>query len=687
MEGEVFSDAQRSIKGVGLGNDAEEALGLGGSGDHVDAVDHHRPRGRNHPGGDHAKGGCLSCAVGTEKPIDAATRDGETHATNCSDRPRIGLHKILDFDCRVLGAEVSGYHDYVSPLKLACAQVNVAVGAIEQNVDRCYSAIEEARSLGVDVLLFPELTLTGYPPEDLLLQPQFVDANDAALAKVAQYVGDDIVVVIGFVRRGDDLHNSVAVLFDHRVQMTYDKQILPNYTVFDECRYFRPGDPQPQLLEVNGVPLGLAICEDAWSPQGAIAQASAMGAELVLVANASPYEMGRQAARERLMEVRASDASVAILYCNLVGGQDELVFDGGSFFVDALGSVQTRAARFTEDLLVVDFLGEEARYRKRLLDPRGGLRSDVEPARRRIIKTRPTHARPVSSIGLSKPMEAPIEGFDPEEVTQAIVLGTRDYVRKNHAPGVLVAVSGGIDSALVAALAVAALDPSAVQLVALPSRYSSPGSLTDATALAKNLGCELVTLPIEAAHRSLSEILARELPVEGLVDENLQSRIRGMLMMALSNGSGRLVLTTGNKSELAVGYSTLYGDTAGGFAVIKDLYKTQVYAIAAHLNQQQIVIPTEILAKPPSAELRPDQLDTDTLPDYPVLDEVLVSLVDRDQSVAQLVGRGFDPEMVARVDALIRRNEYKRRQSPVGVRLSSKAFGKDRRMPISSGYV
>ncbi len=573
----------------------------------------------------------------------------------------------------------------MSPLKLACAQVNVSVGAIEQNADRCYSVIEEARQLGVDILLFPELALTGYPPEDLLLQPQFIEDNLVALRKIATMVADDIVVVVGFVRRGDDLHNSIAVLFDHQVQMIYDKQILPNYTVFDECRYFRPGSAQPHLLEVNGVAVGLAICEDAWSPQGAISQAAAMGAEVVLVANASPYEMGRQAAREQLMEVRASDESVAILYCNLVGGQDELVFDGGSFFVGASGNVQSRAKRFVEDLLVVDFMGEEARYRKRLLDPRGELRVAIGPWERTVLNLqRPGGVNPVRESSCA-PIDPPVRGFDPDEVIAAIVLGTRDYVRKNRAPGVLVAVSGGIDSALVAALAVEALGPSAVDLVALPSRYSSSGSLTDATDLAHNLGARLVTLPIEAAHSALTEILAEEIAVEGVVDENLQSRIRGILMMALSNSTGRLVLTTGNKSELAVGYSTLYGDTAGGFAVIKDLYKTQVYAVAKRLNQNRTVIPPAILSKPPSAELRPDQLDTDSLPDYPVLDAILTSLIDRDQSVAQLVARGIDAGIATRIENLIRVSEYKRRQSPLGVRLSSKAFGKDRRMPISMG--
>lgn len=581
----------------------------------------------------------------------------------------------------------------MSPLKLACAQVNVSVGAIEQNADHCYSVIEEARRLGVDILLFPELALTGYPPEDLLLQPQFVEDNLVALRKMAAMVADDIVVVVGFVRRGDDLHNSVAVLFDHQVRLVYDKQILPNYTVFDECRYFRPGTAPTQLLEVNGVAIGLAICEDAWSPQGAISQASAMGAEVVLVANASPYEMGRQAAREQLMEVRASDESVAILYCNLVGGQDELVFDGGSFFVDPSGNVISRAERFVEDLLVVNFEGEGVRYRKRLLDPRGELRAVIGSKDSDSVKTTVYISRPgvVTAVGdvsmdtSSARVDPPVRGFDPEEVISAIVLGTRDYVRKNCAPGVLVAVSGGIDSALVAALAVEALGPSAVDLIALPSRYSSSASLTDATDLAHNLGARLVTLPIEAAHSALTNILSAAIAVEGVVDENLQSRIRGIIMMALSNSTGRLVLTTGNKSELAVGYSTLYGDTAGGFAVIKDLYKTQVYAVAERLNRDRTVIPPSILAKPPSAELRPDQLDTDSLPDYPVLDAILTSLVDRDQSVAQLVARGFDAGMVARIESLVRGSEYKRRQSPLGVRLSSKAFGKDRRMPISVG--
>ncbi len=597
----------------------------------------------------------------------------------------VGLHHRIDCYGEVLTTQRRGYHDSVSPLKLACAQVNVTVGAIDRNVARCSSAIADARALGVDILLFPELTLTGYPPEDLLLQPQFIENNLSALREIVAMVGDDIVVVVGFVRRAQDLHNSVAIIFDHKVHMVYDKQVLPNYTVFDEVRYFRSGSEPSRLLEVNGVLVGFAICEDAWSPQGAIAQASAMGAEVVLVANASPYEMGRQAAREQLMEVRASDASVSILYCNLIGGQDELVFDGGSFFVNSSGCVTARAPRFTEELFVVDFLGEEAQYRKRLLDPRGGLRVSNVPG----VPIALSITKASNTSGVTVPphrcLEPPVRTFDPEEVIEALVLGTRDYVAKNRAPGVLVAVSGGIDSALVAALAVAALGPTAVQLVALPSRYSSPESLTDAKELAQNLDAELITLPIEDTHVALTRTLEATVAVKGLVDENLQSRIRGVIMMALSNASGRLVLTTGNKSELAVGYSTLYGDTAGGFAVIKDLYKTQVYAVAKRLNRDRILIPASILTKPPSAELRPDQLDTDSLPDYPVLDAVLRALVDQDQSVARVVAQGFEAAMVVRIDGLVRRNEYKRRQSPLGVRLSSKAFGKDRRMPISLG--
>jgi len=568
----------------------------------------------------------------------------------------------------------------VEPLRLACGQVDFAVGDPRANARRALEVVAEARGIGVDVLLLPELALTGYPPEDLLLQPSFVEANLQALELFAQEIDEDIVVVVGFVDRGPALANALAVVSGGAVRLRYHKQVLPNYTVFDEMRYFRPGPRRSTVFETNGVRLGLAVCEDAWAPMGAIRQAALDGAEYVLVANASPFEMGRQSDRERLMAVRAADASVGILYCNLVGGQDELVFDGGSFMVDETGRVRARASRFEEDLLVVDVRPRHRGYRKRLIDPRGEVvvYRPRAPLASFALGARPRQALPEPTM--SRPVE---RGFDPEEVIAAIVLGTRDYVAKNGFGGVLVAVSGGIDSAVVAALATRAVGSDRVQLVALPSRYSSESSLTDARALAANLGCALSVVPIEAAHQALTSMVEAEVPVEGVVEENLQSRIRGVVMMALSNATGWLVLTTGNKSELAVGYSTLYGDTAGGFGLIKDLYKTQVYEVAKALNLEGEVIPPAILAKPPSAELRPGQLDTDALPPYPVLDAVLAALVDEDASVEELAEQGADAVLAVRVARMIDRAEYKRRQSPIGVRLSHKAFGKDRRVPIS----
>jgi NAD+ synthase (glutamine-hydrolysing) len=569
----------------------------------------------------------------------------------------------------------------VEPLRLACGQVDFVVGDPRANARRALEVVAEARGLGVDVLLLPELALTGYPPEDLLLQPSFVEANLEALDLVAAGVGADIVVVVGFVDRGAALANALAVVQGGAVRVRYHKQVLPNYTVFDEMRYFRPGPRRSAVFEVNGVRLGLAICEDAWAPTGAIRQAAVDGAEYVLVANASPFETGRQGERERLMAVRAADASVGIVYCNLVGGQDELVFDGGSFVVDETGRLLARAPRFVEDLLVLDLWPRHRGYRKRLIDPRGELVAHRQREPRAVLAL---ERRPRPVLPEEPAPRSPIEtGFDPDEVIAAIILGTCDYVAKNGFGGVLVAISGGIDSAVVAALAVRALGPERVRLVGMPSRYSSESSLTDAAALAANLGCPLSVVPIEAAHEALAGMIGAEVPVEGLVEENLQSRIRGVVMMALSNATGWLVLTTGNKSELAVGYSTLYGDTAGGFGLIKDLYKTQVYEVAKALNREAEVIPSAILAKPPSAELRPGQLDTDSLPPYPVLDAVLEALVDEDASVDELAEQGFDRSLAARIARMVDRAEYKRRQSPIGVRLTHKAFGKDRRVPIS----
>lgn len=558
------------------------------------------------------------------------------------------------------------------------AQLDLTVGALAQNRDHILAAIEDARRDRAHVVAFPELAVTGYPPEDLLLKPAFVREQRRVLDEIARAC-DRVVAVVGFVDRDTNLANAVAVLGDRRVLAVYHKQLLPNYTVFDEARYFRPGREVPPICEVQGVRLAVAICEDAWSPVGAIAQAADAGAEVVVVVNASPFEAGRAAVREQLLAVRASDAHVPILYVNAVGGQDELVFDGGSFVVDATGKVVARAPRFVETTLRCALAFRDDRYRQRLIDPRGrGAGLQVAPVAR--LELAAAREEPVE-VELAPP---PPSGFSPDEIHAALVLATRDYVEKNGAPGALVAVSGGIDSALVATIAVDALGPRRVELVALPSRYSSAGSLTDARKLAANLGVVLHEVPIEPAHAAVLGMLAGEVARAGVVEENLQSRLRGMVMMAYSNATGKLVLTTGNKSELAVGYATLYGDMAGGFAVIKDLYKHQVYALARWVNEQWGTdrIPAAILEKPPSAELRPDQLDTDSLPPYDLLDVVLVQLIDEDRSAEECSVPGADPELLRRIEAMVDGAEYKRRQSPVGPRLSERAFGKDRRMPI-----
>jgi len=563
-------------------------------------------------------------------------------------------------------------------LRVGAAQLDSIVGAIGANSLAIRSMIARARAERVELVIFPELSVTGYPPEDLLLRPDFVERNVEALFEIAADV-HEIVAVIGFVDRGVDLYNAAAVIADGQVRMKYYKQILPNYTVFDECRYFRPGTEAVAPFEVNGVRVGVAICEDAWSPTGAVAQAGEQGCDLVVVLNSSPFSLGRQLERERIMSVRASDASVDLLYVNQVGAQDELIFDGGSFFISSSGTVKERAPRFVQDLMVVDVTGVSARFRKRLIDPRGAgseMRSGT------VCQFSVPHE---SGILVAESPRLPL--IDPVEVHEALTLALSDYVRKNDFPGALVAVSGGVDSALVAALAVDACGSDRVELVGLPSRYSSQGSLDDGEALARSLGAHWSVIPIEEAHLVLSQSVEKGgTAVAGLTDENLQSRIRGLLMMALSNQSGKLVIATGNKSELAVGYSTLYGDTAGGYALIKDLYKTQVYALCRYLNEVagRDRIPQSILAKAPSAELRPGQLDSETLPDYELLDNVLFLLVDQDWSREEIAEAGFSYEIVGRIEAMVDRAEYKRRQSPLGARISARAFGKDRRVPVTN---
>src|SRR6266540_1003478 len=537
-------------------------------------------------------------------------------------------------------------------LRVAAAQVNVTVGDLAGNVEVILDAYEAAEAAGADLVVFPELAITGYPPEDLLLRPAFVAQAGEALSKVAARTGR-AAAVIGFPHADRDLFNAAAVCAHGEVLGVYHKHLLPNYAVFDEERYFEPSDVDGPLFVIGGMRVAVSICEDAWSPTGPILTQAAGGAELVVNVNASPYYAGRLRERETMLATRAADASVPLLYVNLVGGQDELVFDG-----------DVRPA-----------------FRRRALDPRGRSR------------TAPLPEVPVSEAQLGERAAPPrIEPPLPpvREVYEALVLGTRDYVRKNGFTDVLIGLSGGIDSSLVAAIAVDALGPEHVTGVLMPSRFSSEGSVSDAEALAANLGIRTLTVPIEPAHRAFLAMLAEPFAgtEPGLAEENLQARIRGTILLSLSNKFDELVLTTGNKSEMATGYSTLSGDMAGGFAVIKDVPKMLVYALARDRNERagHDVVPESVLDKPPSAELRPDQRDSDSLPEYSMLDPILQGYVEDDKSVADLEAEGHDPELVRRVARLVDRNEYKRRQAPPGVRVSPKAFGKDRRLPITNRW-
>jgi NAD+ synthase (glutamine-hydrolysing) len=564
-------------------------------------------------------------------------------------------------------------------VRLAAAQLDLVVGDVDGNVDRMLDAYERADAAGCDLVAFPELSLTGYPPEDLLLRPSFVAHCAESLEKFAARTGHTAAVV-GFPEVQRDLANAAALCAHGRVQGVYRKQLLPNYAVFDEQRYFAPSTIDGPLFVVAGVRMALTICEDAWSPNGPIITQAAGGAELVVNINASPYYAGRLHERDAMLATRAADASVPVLYVNLVGGQDELVFDGASMLFDETGHLVARARQFHEDLLVVDVDVRPA-FRRRLLDPRGRSRTASLPE------------IAVSEARLGERHEEPrVEPLLPpvHEVYEALVLGTRDYVRKNGFSDVLIGLSGGIDSSLVASIAVDALGPERVVGVLMPSRFSSDHSVADAELLAANLGIRAVTVPIEPAHAAFVDMLAPtfEGTEAGLAEENLQARIRGTTLMTMSNKFGSLVLTTGNKSEIATGYSTLYGDMAGGFSVIKDVPKMLVYALSRDRNERAMkaVIPESVLEKAPSAELRPDQKDSDSLPEYEVLDPVIEGYVEDDLSIAELEAAGHDSEIVRRVARLVDRNEYKRRQAPPGVRVSPKAFGKDRRLPITNRW-
>jgi NAD+ synthase (glutamine-hydrolysing) len=568
-------------------------------------------------------------------------------------------------------------------MRLALAQINSVVGDIDGNAAKVVEWLEQARTADADLALFPELVVTGYPPEDLLLRPGFVRAARRAIDGIAKATRG-ITVLVGAPYLGADLYNACFVLAHGEVRCVYRKRFLPNYGVFDEDRYFAAGR-ELILLHFGDVIVGPTICEDIWQPGPPATDLALAGAQLVANISASPFHVGKDREREEMLKVRASDNSCFVALCNAVGGQDELIFDGHSVVLDDEGEVLARAAGFQEELLVVD------------VDPIAAVGRRLRDVRRRAL-ARDRDRIAVTDVELAPPraQDAPVEARvadqldDLEQMRAALELGLRDYVTKNGFGDVVVGLSGGIDSALTVALCVEALGPERVHGVSMPSRYSSEGTRGDAGRLAEALGIDFREIPIEPMVEAYSGALADHFSgrESDLTEENLQARIRGTLLMALSNKFGWLVIATGNKSELSVGYSTLYGDLAGGFALIKDVYKTDVFRLSKRLNERAAreLIPQSIIDRAPSAELRADQLDEDSLPPYPKLDRVLEAYVELDRSREELSQDGFDPEVVERALSMIDRAEYKRRQAPPGVKLRPKAFGRDRRTPITNRW-
>ena len=540
-------------------------------------------------------------------------------------------------------------------LRVALSQINPIVGDLPGNESKIQADYAKAEAAGCQVIVYPELAVTGYPPEDLLLKKAFVRHNQLAVERIASYTGD-CAAIVGFVHaEGGHLYNAVALCRNGGIQGVYHKQLLPNYAVFDEDRYFEPGPDTNDgmaagLFTVHGVTVGISICEDIWYSDGPVAAQAAQGDRILLNANASPFHEGKNSQRETMLMERARETKSAIVYVNQVGAQDELVFDGSSVVVSANGDIVSRLKSFDSDFAIVDIASD----------------GSVE-------------------LGDIVAFES-----DLDRVYEALVVGTRDYVRKNGFTDVVIGLSGGIDSSIVAAIAVDALGADHVHGVAMPSRYSSQGSLDDAEKLATALGIDHRVISIEPAFTAYLEMLAPSFTGKepDLTEENLQSRCRGMSLMALSNKFGWMVLTTGNKSEMAVGYFTIYGDSAGGYAVIKDVFKTQVFALCRRINERagREIIPETVITKPPSAELRPDQRDDQSLPPYEELDPILRHYIDDDLTVPEIVKLGFNEAVVSRIARLVDVNEYKRRQCAPGVRVSTKAFGKDRRMPITNGY-
>ena len=572
-------------------------------------------------------------------------------------------------------------------LRIGLCQINTTVGDIEGNTRKILGYIAKGKKVGADLLVFPEMAVTGYPPEDLLLMPKFIEANLRAVNKITKAT-TSITAIVGFVHKDGDIFNSAALLHNGKMIDVYSKTYLPNYGVFDEDRYFQVGK-ENFIFTLKSTPIGLSICEDLWYPGDPIrTQALYGGAELIVNISSSPYHAGKSTFRDKMISTRASDNMAMVAYCNLVGGQDELVFDGGSLIIDQKGELIVRGKQFEEDLVLAD-LDMEAVFRMRLHDPRirrerfseeeKGLRKIELPVQIHSAKQWPP---------IPKRDQKPLDRL--AEIYTALVLGTGDYIRKNGFQKVLIGLSGGIDSALTAAVAVDALGKQGVVGVAMPSQYSSKESLDDAKLLAKNLGIRFLTIPITEIFQAYLKTLSPSF--KGLkpdvTEENIQARIRGNILMALSNKWGWLVLTTGNKSEMSVGYCTLYGDMAGGYAVLKDVPKTLVYELTKLKNKKEKrnIIPKGVFIKPPSAELRPNQKDEDSLPPYPVLDPILQAYVEEDKGVEDIAKMGFKERLIKEVIQMVDRNEYKRRQSPPGVKITHRALGKDRRLPVTNKY-
>ena len=573
-------------------------------------------------------------------------------------------------------------------LRIGMAQINTTVGDFEGNADKMLEAVSQARSMGVDLLTFPELATCGYPPEDLLFKPRFIKENLRCMERMVK-ASSGLNVILGFVdHQQNDIYNAAAVIHDGKLAGVYHKIYLPNYGVFDEKRYFKAGVECPVFV-IGGVNFGINICEDMWFDTGPFTVQARSGAEVLIDISASPYHKGKRGWRELMVSKRARDNAAFVAYNNMVGGQDELVFDGGGVIVGPEGGLIARGEQFTEDMVLAD-VDVDAVAEMRSRNKRWSRWPLPDLAKSWWTKVITVSGEPSEVSRRPLPQRAVKVRDLPAEVYDALVLGTRDYVRKNGFEKVVIGLSGGLDSSLVAVVAADAVGTKNVVGVTMPSKYSSKGSVTDSELLAQNLGIRFIQLPIERIFKDYLEELAPlfEVTEPNVAEENLQARIRSNILMALSNKFGWLVLTTGNKSELATGYSTLYGDMAGGFAVIKDVPKTLVYELSRYRNavSQREIIPAAIIEKPPSAELRPDQKDTDSLPPYDLLDPVVMAYVEEDKSVEQIIAMGFDEGVVKWAARMVDGSEYKRRQAPPGIKITPRAFGKDRRLPITNRF-